>query len=242
MNLVVVRRLTTAGINSFRAFLSALRTDPSIPAPIHLLSAEGSSEPLKATASVDLEQKFQHRYGFAQALHEALKEIRDADANWMNDDGMWTWLALAYFQKTSLDGKKAGEDARHIISTDYRRRYRHLVRTAVLAFANHGENARFVLVGRLHTHGDAAEQLLSRQQILTNKALFAAFNALYCEDGKNGPRMKRGATSKDAGGTLRRAGKVLRQFDLTFDLQAMDKESILKLLPREFTRFKPKAG
>lgn len=242
MNLRVVRRMTPAGISEFRAFLGALRTDPSIPAPLHLLSGEGSSEPLKATASIDPGQKFNDRYGFAQVLHEALKEVRGVDSTWVNDDGMWTWLALAYFSQTSQAGKKIGEDARHILSTDFNRRYRHLVRTAVLAYSNHGENARFVLAGRLHTHGEAAEQLLSRQQLLTNKALFAAFNTLYCEEGKSGLRMKRGATSKDAGGTLRRAGKVLRQFDLTFDLQAMDKESILKLLPREFTRFKPKAG
>jgi hypothetical protein len=44
--------------------------------------------------------------------------------------------------------------------------------------------------------------------------------------------------SKRLGGTLRRIGKVLRQFDLTYDLMAMTSGQIYDLLLREFDRFK----
>jgi hypothetical protein len=74
--------------------------------------------------------------------------------------------------------------------------------------------------------------LMSRQQIYTNVQLFQAVDRLY----HRGTSKKRGASSK-GGGSLRRLGKVLKQYDLTFDVQAMSEPDIVALLPKEFERF-----
>ncbi|HEX5136374.1 MAG TPA: hypothetical protein VFY93_05340, partial [Planctomycetota bacterium] len=85
--------------------------------------------------------------------------------------------------------------------------------------------------------GEASEQILSRQHLLTNREFFKALDALYVEDNQARWRLKVGAGGTGPG-SLRRLGKVIRQFDLTFDLYGMDSSQILALLPREFERYR----
>jgi hypothetical protein len=237
---ISIRRLTKSGLEKFRQHITGLRQDPTLPPPLSLLTDDAVTESAGLpNVSIDTDKMYVNRFEFAKAIFGLLEPVREKNSNWLDDDGLWGWLALAFLAQTCPDGKP-GEDARHIPSREYNRRYRHLVRSAVLLYSLHQENSRFALLKSLNLHGEAAEQVLSRQHILTNKALFSAFTSLYSEIGKKGPKMKRGANSKNTGGTLRRAGKVLKQFDLTFDLNAMDHHEILKLFPPEFDRFKPR--
>jgi hypothetical protein len=162
--------------------------------------------------------------------------------------GLWTWLALYYFDQLcprSGDGsRKVLADEAYVLPAkyDFRSYYRHLVRMPWLAVADHGDNARVLLVpaGRsseapLATRGEIIEQLASRQAVLGNARVIAAVNRLYFDQAANRPRRGAGGSK---GGSPRRLALVLQQLDLTFDLAACDESRLLSLLPREFDRWK----
>lgn len=103
----------------------------------------------------------------------------------------------------------------------------------------HGANARVFLYGPLPEHGDFSEQLASRMQIISNRALIEAVDKLYFDTGSEGAgRPKRGALTRTRAGNLRRLVTVIQQFDLTYDLYAMNSSQILNLLPKEFASWK----
>ena len=76
------------------------------------------------------------------------------------------------------------------------------------------------------------EQLGSRQWIINSKQLVELAHTLYWN--KKEDKMKRGASGQGSG-TARRFGKVINQFLRTYDIQDMNIEDIIGLLPSELT-------
>jgi hypothetical protein len=87
----------------------------------------------------------------------------------------------------------------------------------------------------LRVHGDILEQLGGRQSVLRSQSLISEANQLYA-DPKTG-RPRRGVAG-NIGGSVRRLALVLRQFDLTFDVEKMPVGRLSEILPREFDRWK----
>lgn len=104
-------------------------------------------------------------------------------------------------------------------------------------YSIHGENARPLLAGKLTAGGEAAEAMASRQHLFGNRPLFEALDKLYVAESDDGWEVKRGARGK-GGGSMRRLGKVMRQYDLTYDFYDMTGDQILNVLPSEFDKYK----
>jgi hypothetical protein len=97
----------------------------------------------------------------------------------------------------------------------------------------------------MHTWGDMAEQLASRQTIAHNRGFFRTAHELYVNDGK----LKRGAASKPKKprdrkpgdrvglGSVRRLALALQRLDLTFDTEMMEAALMRAVLPKEFARW-----
>src|SRR5262249_11852361 len=155
------------------------------------------------------------------------------------DTGLWAWLALFYFEqlcpKTAHGQRKPGELARWIPEvTNYQRYYRHLLAGPYRIYRAHRDNpqrAMALLCNPLDRPGDIVEQLASRQEIVTNRAIVESATRLYMDAATARPR--RGAGGKGAG-SARRLADVLNQFDITWDFYAMDSVNLLSLLPKEF--------
>ena len=89
--------------------------------------------------------------------------------------------------------------------------------------------------------GEIVEQLSAVQDIQRNPGVVEAATILYYDSVKDD--VIRGAASKEneqknLGGQARRFREVLKQFALTYDLNAMEGRQIIDLLPREFDRWK----
>lgn len=237
---MIVRKFNSTGIERFREWLSLSRAGVDAPPPLELLTDAAASEPLPHHLELDVSRSFPTRLEFGEYLLEILKPLDASMPELDSDVAFWSWLSLGLVEQVCpiLKGqRKVGADDRYILTGDYNRRYRHLVRTAWLLVKLHGKHARVVLSGEVHQHGEAAEQFLSRQQLFTNHSFFAALDQLYVVDKKNGWRIKSGARAK-TGGSMRRLGKVMRQYDLTWDLNGMRPEELYQLLPPEFEAFK----
>jgi hypothetical protein len=237
-----VRALREIGIQRFRDYLAALRDEPATPFPEHLITDESCSLDVRPVAEINPKRVFADKMDFGRYLVESLAPLSDYP-RLASDVGLWSWLALCYFEAlcpSDGNGRDVKAEHRYILSQEPRNHYRHLVRTPWNMYSLHGHNAAALLSGSPDTHGEASEQILGREFLRTNKGLFEAIDRLYVRRSGDSEswQLKKGARSKDAPGTMRRLGKVVRQFDLTFDLYGMNGSQIFELLPDEFRRFK----
>ena len=157
--------------------------------------------------------------------------------------GLWAWLTLFYWDSVCpLDAgrRMPSERARYIPEPHAWRYYRHLLAGPYLiteAFQGRLDDAMIVLSGRVDAPGDFVGQLAARSELIQNRSIIAAATRLYFDRGQRTP--KRGAAPNSRRpGTLRRFVDVLEQLNLTYDLQAMDTEGIIDLLPAEFDPFR----
>ncbi|MBN9350063.1 MAG: hypothetical protein J0H55_05195 [Chitinophagaceae bacterium] len=149
--------------------------------------------------------------------------------------GLWTWLAAFYFKSltSTKDGKrKVNEDAKYILMEpkNWRRYYRHLLASFARVYCELDVLAIPYLSYPISIWSDLHEQLFAYQRIATNRPLIEAANKLYW-DNKN-LKIKKGAGSSGSG-TPRRFSAIVGQFELTFDLNAMNYNDILSLFPQQ---------
>ena len=237
-----LRRLNEKGIEEFGAFLDALSVNPILAPPTEILEDPAKSANFPTKVEVE-NRSFANRFDAAKYLYEKFIEAGVSDTDL--DRGVWAWLTLFWFDTLRPPaGKKVkkwpGERARWIPpeSHDWKKFYRHLLASPWRVYRFHRDNperARVVLCGPLYAPGEASEQILSRQGIVTNRGVVELATRLYYDP--VGKKVKRGAASKGAGTFRRFANDFLNQFDMTWDLYAMTADQVAALLPKEFNRF-----
>lgn len=108
------------------------------------------------------------------------------------------------------------------------------MRTSWLLVDRHGEHVDFILAGPPGQHGELAEQLVGRADIVLCAAVIEAAARLYRDPSG---RPKRGAAGKGPG-CVRHFAAVVRQLMRNYDLWEGNAETVLALLPEEFARFR----
>lgn len=234
-----IRVLTDKGTEAFRGYIVEAKTDPKKPPPIDQLSHKPwSSEFIIYIEIHDLSVKTRMELG--KQLVQLFKSNGVERKDIINNPGIWSWLALMWFDclcPVKDDGTRKVRDAsRYICSNDYTDYYRHLVASSWDLYYLHEDHSRLFLWTPLDTHNDFIEQLASRQNIITNKALIESFDYLYW-DSKLG-RPKIGAQNRNKAGNFRRFLSFIQQIDLTYDLHTLSAEEILALLPVEYSPWK----
>lgn len=233
--MTLVRVLNDDGIRKFLEYLAALRADPTLPPPVSLLHDGLTSDPFEPTIELG-DRSFENAFELGQYMVEALSDCEDRMIS--RNHGLWSWLALHHFDRlcrVDADGRrKPLEDAVYALEErfSFRRYYRHCVRTPWLAVKEHGELAKVLLLtsGR-GTRTDIGEQLGAYQDLFANRTIIGAAFAMYFDAGLQKP--KRGAGGKGPG-SVRRLASVVRQLELTYDLQDCPQVQFFSLLPREF--------
>jgi hypothetical protein len=234
-----LRRFNEAGLALMDAFLDSLTTDTPDEWPEDLLTDATATELVEPEAIVE-QNEWATRFDAAEYLNAQL-----ADAGFEKielDIGIWTWLSMFYFEQLcpadNHGNRKPGERARWIPATgNFRKYYRHLLAGPFRIYRAHRDNperARVLLCTPPHSPGDIAEQLASRQEIVTNAGIIGAATRLYVSDETGKP--KRGAAGR-SGGSARRLADVLNQFDMTWDLYSMSSDAVVGMLPGEFDKF-----
>lgn len=247
-----VRQLSEAGNAAFLAYLESLKEMPSAPPPFALLNDAQASTAVPFTATIERHpggKPFASRHAFGAYLVESLG---DADRRTISyNHGLWNWLALYYFDQlcpTDTAGSRdRGEIARYFLTREYRhdRYYRHLVRSPWQAVLMHPVTSRVILIplsskgAPLEVVGEIFSQVAARQGVLRSAAVMAAIDEMYFDPTAGKPRT---GTGGQKGGSSRRLGQILKQFELTFDLDADTGVNVLELLPKEFVTWKKKAN
>jgi hypothetical protein len=235
-----LRKLKESGIKIMQEYLDSLSTESPLAYPLHVLTDPSTSDSLGTDIEIEFRQ-FSSKLDAAKYLDELFvaADIR----NIIYDKGLWAWLSLFFFETLCPPAKKGkrkpGEIAKWIPEVDnYLRYYRHLLAGPYRIYnANRDwpERALAFLCVPVYVHGEIMEQLAARQGIITNKSWVEVATTLYYDNKTK--VAKRGSSGKGPG-TPRKLSRVIKQFDLTFDLYAMTSQQLLELLPSEFDKFK----
>lgn len=231
-----LRALNTKGIDAFRGFLQEIRDGAEFHSSPAILYTDDHSHRLPQTVEIE-PRTFGNKYAAAEYLAGVLASMPASS----EDVGLWSWLALYYFDQLSPIGdggkRRPREDYHYIPSDDGWRRDRHLLAGPYKLFVTHGRNARLLLHPPVHQHGAFIYDLGFRRDLISNRGLIEAIDLLYWDMKRNRP--KAGATTTSRPGNLRRLITVVQQLDFNFDLYGMRAEEILRLLPPEFDGWKP---
>ena len=235
--MTALRKLNAKGVAAFRDHLRAIRAGVEFHTNPALLYVDEYSTPVVPRIEVAA-KRFARKIDLAIYLAGVLHPI-DTPAL-AADAGLWSWLALYYFDQISpagADGKRRPREDYHYIPDDHHRGHeRHLLAGPYRLYRMHGEPARVLLYPPVHQHGQFVYDLGYRRDFLTNRGLIEAIDRLYWNAGTHRP--KRGAAS-DRAGSLRRLIAVLQQLELNYDLHGMSASEILALLPAEFDVWRP---
>jgi len=231
-----VRRFTPKGLSVFQQFLDSCTTGSPLPYPESALTDPSLAEAI--STDVTLERRaFATRFELAAYLDDRFEA---AGFRPPQGDGMlWAWIACFYFREICPVNRRGrldpGASARWIPqSSDWRRYYRHLIAGPYSIYQAHRDNPRralALLCQRPGRPGDLVEQLASRQEIVTNRAVLAVATAWFV-DPETGMQ-RRGANSKGPGGA-RRFYDVIEQFDVTWDLSMVPEQDLRQMMSAEF--------
>lgn len=229
----LVRALTPAGLEKFRAYLARIRAGEREAPPVALLEDPQTSTALSAEATLERE-RFAMRWSVGEYLWRRLAPLPPEEVE--GNRGLWAWLSLYYFDQVcpprAEGARRPGLDYRHVPDFSFRYRYRHLLYGPYAVYRRHRGHAILVLSGPLHVEQQVYQEITSRTDLIASRGVLEALNALYLERARGLPR--RGAQSNAAPGTVRRFVRVLQQLDLTYDVYGMPGQAILELLPPEF--------
>lgn len=232
------RVLNEVGLQRFREYLAAAKIDPSLPAPRDILDDGKFSEPFVPGVEVEFAQ-FDNAYEFGVYLNAALADCEAREIS--RNHALWSWLALFFFDsivRPNASGeRRILQEAVYVLDKgfSFQRYYRHLVRTPWLAVRKHGEKAKVLLIaGAGGTRTEVGEQLGAYPDLFGCDNIIAAAYQMYFD--KDTQKPKRGTSGK-GGGTPRRLATVVRQLQLTYDLNDCPVEEFLGLLPKEFSKW-----
>jgi hypothetical protein len=238
---MMLRRFNAEGVNEFAAYRSRLITEPKAMPPFELLAVDALTEELSTDVDVEA-RSFANRLEAGVFLHSLIKEAEISQPE--HDKGLWTWLTLLFFDAvcpSDGQGRRDPQDEARLIAQvdNFQRFYRHLLLGPFLIVRAHEDNperAMAFLCNPLWKPGEIVEQLASRKELVTNRAVAELATHLYYDPSKRTFRRGAGSSAK---GAARRLAALLNQLDLTWYLYGMSKQEMLGLLPREFDRFRP---
>ena len=239
--MAILRSLNETGMQRLAEFIDSFKSPTPLAVPTGILTDDTTSTSLPVEVQIE-PRKFGSRFEAAKYLYEKVSAVDLPGIE--GDPGLWSWLALFYFDEVCPPGKggvrKPGELARWIPELSYiRRYYRHLILGPYLVYKAHADNPERAL-GLLCDPMDVSTSevyrlLIENTRLVTSRGPVAIATILYYDPQKG--KLRRGAGSKGPGGCRRLVG-VLQQFDCTFDLPSLTGGQLLTMLPREFDKFR----
>lgn len=231
-----LRRFNDDGVEQFRSYLATLKIDPTAPLPEGLLTNPSLTEPMDGPLEAE-PRTFLNRLDFARWLQDAADSVGARVS--LLDTGFWSWLSLLLFDQVcpiSKGGRRVRDEVRYIPRfSDWKRRYRHHLATSYSIFYAHRDNpdrALLLLSGSLDILGEMTEQIASRQELVSCPGTMGLATLLFFDSAAG--KLKRGAS----GDAAARLGVILNQYTRTYDIAVMQPSDSLRLLPKEFDRFR----
>ena len=236
--MIQLRTMSQRGLQEFDVYLASLRNGNTMPKPD--LNSDQYSQPYSVPCEIEENPQFSSRLELGRYLVERFQTCEIPRSDISLNEGLWNWLSYLWIQNLITDqtGRTSiKENARYILSNDYRKMYRHLVRLPYELISIHGEDSvKLFLFNPISVSSDFVEQICSRLELYFNNSFIRTANFLYYDQVQN--KNKRGAQSRSRPGNLRRLVDLFYQLELTYDLYSCTPAQIASLLPSEFNHWK----
>lgn len=227
-----LRRLNDDGLAIFKNYIDQRKSN-SKPLPVDaILFDDRFSEEIGDEIVIE-KQIFRTRYDMGNYLKELFDKVDMQQ--YLGDSGFWSWIALFWFDTLCPLGKKPSAIHNYILSSNYNHRPRHAIFTTWLLVNRYGEKSQYLLSKAPHTRGHLIEVLGGTQEIFGYEGVMHTAHRLYSDNNKKS--FKTGATSRKKPGNVERFVKYLSQISLTYDLGTISEESLLTMLPKEYSGF-----
>ncbi|MBS1656451.1 MAG: hypothetical protein JSU05_16470, partial [Bacteroidetes bacterium] len=226
-----IKVFNEAGLNEFERVISEIRNSNLKSIPEDLLFSDDYAvtfEPIVNIEKVELKNKNELIPYLSNAL-----DLKNNKQLYFNK-GLWSWLAAFFFDNICpADGngkRKINETAFYVLRDpkNYTKFYRHLLAYPSRVYSELEDSSKIFLIGSFVKRGEVTEQFGAYQEIALNKPIIDAANILYWDDSTK--NLKRGAAGK-GGGSARRLVRIIRQYQMTYDLNSMKGNEIVELLP-----------
>jgi len=236
-----LRKLTKRGLELFQAYLQALRSGEPADFPEDLKEDPALAVPCPDLGVVE-DRRFQSRLEIGRYLNEVFAGVPFRRIG--EDVGLWTWLSVFFFDVVCPAGtggsRNPGADDRHVLNPSPMRSPRHLLWGPYLVYKLHGEKAGVLLCSAPHRENLFYSEIAYRQNLLANPAVVEALSLLYLKRGRKLRPKPKSAVGRNQPGSLKRFVDLVQQLDVNFDLFSTDAETLVRLLPQEFNRWKPR--
>ena len=187
-------------------------------------------------ASQEIKNKnFKSAYDLGVCLDNALRDLSYIKIQ--NDAALWDWIALFFFDQIFTEKMRGFSEYRYILNDDWRFIFRHLTRTPWWCVQYYGEPSKLLLCEEPYKSIDWLEQFIKNREIREFKTSLELCYTMYFDKKTNSYKP---GTSKGKQGGLHRLRDKLNQYFCIYDLWHMELNDIIKLLPKEFDRYKPR--
>ena len=233
---MLIRRFNQKGIATFRDFLGSCREHANAAPAQELLTDKQMSEPI--TPQIEIEQRpFKTKRDAAVYLHDRLGRIPKEAL--INDDGLWSWLSLFYFDvicPTSAGQRKVRNDYTYIFeSKSMRHFYRHLLFISWRILDVAPKHNRLLLDSSISVLDKFSSEVMKRLYLTRIPCFFEVLDRIYWEPELG--RSRKGvvdAVRVTAGDLSHRLPLRIRQLEKTYDLQSLTADALIELLGDEF--------
>lgn len=240
-----VRYFTKDGLAEAARLLKQIRTDKTL----HdqdvedLISDPQYTKPLGGSYAIKRAKDFATKLELCEYFTSTFNDAFLEDHR--KDEGLWTWLAFAYYKqfvKTKKDVVQLASDPRWIFDHEnYRLSVRHFIAGPLYLYYDFHDTSEEVkdmlFFSPPKEFGGFIDAITYKMEGTRMPVLIQTAARLYY-DPDSPKRMKKGVTSQDKPGTVRELLRVVSQLAQTRDFYDVgDTNELLRILPKQFDRF-----
>lgn len=192
------------------------------------------TEELTLSENFNFAKKFKNSYELASELNLALKKYNYSDIS--TDKNLWDWLSLQLFDQIFVPGEIKGYRAyRYVLDLDWENSMRHLIRGPWWVVNRYGENAKIFTYTKPYQQCDFMEQFIKVSHLREMSIAPEICMKLYYDKEED---CAIPGTSKSKPGGFHRFRDKIAQFNKVKYLWDMKPSEVIKILPKEFDKFK----
>jgi hypothetical protein len=181
-------------------------------------------------------KNFKNSFEMANEINNALINIEYSEIS--EDCNLWDWLSMILFEQIFVPEKIGGYmEYRYVLNLDLRFRFRHLIRGPWWTVNQYKNHAKIFTYTKPYEQNDFLEQFIKIQDLREMKTIPEMCMKLYYDE--ESERSVPGISKGKIGGFPRLRDKIA-QFNKIKNLWDMSADEIIKLLPKEFDKYKKK--
>ena len=235
--IVKLRQFNDRGIECFDEMLKKLKENPFAETDQKLLEDREFTEEVPGEGYVT-QQKFTTKGEAGEHLYTLLDSLPRHKVE--KNVGLWSWLSLFFFDSVCPKDKEGGWLVRkgytYILDPQPKRDYQHLLFVSWRAWSiatSRNQHHRLIMDTPVNTLDTVTREVMKNPSLIRIPCIFEVLDCVYWNTKTN--KARKNITSETREGNIsKRFPDVIRQLEVTYDLQSLNAKQLIELLGDEF--------